>query len=108
MKNIIYTIGYAPHTLDSFINALKKHSITILVDVRSSPYSQFKSEFNREFLQAQLNKVKILYVFLGDKCGARALNRDCYVDGKVEYDILSKQPEFLEGIHLLKRNIFKV
>jgi len=43
----IYTIGYAPHTIETFIKTLQDLQITAIADVRSSPYSQFKSEFNK-------------------------------------------------------------
>ncbi len=104
MKNIIYTIGYAGYDLEGFIAALKKYSIAVLADVRSSPYSQFRPEFNREALQSMLEKENIRYNFLGDKCGARTTDRECYINGKVDYFRLSKNPQFLEGISFLKQN----
>ncbi|MCG2710803.1 MAG: DUF488 domain-containing protein [Candidatus Omnitrophica bacterium] len=104
MKNIIYTIGYAGYNLEGFVAALKKYSIYVLADVRSSPYSQFRPEFNREALQSMLEKENIKYNFLGDKCGARTPDRECYINGKVDYFRLSKNPQFLEGISFLKQN----
>jgi len=53
-KDKIYSIGYATHTIESFINTLKKFNITAIADVRSQPYSKFKPEFNRENLKQAL------------------------------------------------------
>lgn len=104
-SNTIYTIGYAPHTIDSFINSLQVHNITAVADVRSSPYSQFKSEFNREKLKECLLSNGIAYVFLGDNCGARVEDSNCYVNGKVDYDLVAKSRNFLEGLTRIKKGM---
>ena len=55
----IQTIGYASHTIESFVATLEKFNITAIADVRSQPYSKFKPEFNRDNLKKSLiNKIK--------------------------------------------------
>jgi len=103
----IYTIGYAPHTIETFIMALQKNHVSAVADVRSSPYSQFKSEFNREKLKECLQKNNIAYVFLGDTCGARVEDSSCYVNGKVDYDLVAKSQNFLEGLNRIKKGLEK-
>ena len=100
-KKIIYTIGYSSFEIDSFIETLKKHNINAIVDVRSSPYSQDKSEFNREALKESLNKKHIAYVFLGEECGARVSDSSCYINGKVDYSLVAKTDLFKTGIQRL-------
>ena len=56
-NKIIHTIGYAAHTIESFIAALEKFNITAIADVRSQPYSKFKPEFNRENLIKVLERI---------------------------------------------------
>jgi len=90
-QTVIYTIGYS-----SF-----DHNINAIVDVRSSPYSQYKSEFNREKLKMSLNKENISYVFLGEECGARVSNSSCYINGKVDYSLVSETDLFKDGIKRL-------
>ena len=102
MSKELFTIGYSPHIHDSFLRVLKKHKITAVADVRSSPYSQFKPEFNKDQLTAFLNKHGIAYVFLGDYCGARVEDTSCYVNGKVDYTLVAENPKFKEG---LKRTV---
>ena len=85
MKKKLYTIGYSKHTLESFIAALKKYGINAIADVRSTPFSRFKSEFNKNFLSEHLNAEGIKYVFLGKECGARFGDRNCYINGKADY-----------------------
>ena len=103
--NKIYTIGYSPHTLDSFVNIIKKYSITAIADVRSTPYSQFKSEFNKDNLKNVLKPHGIAYVFLGDLCGARIEDPSCYINGKVNYSLLTEKPKFKEGLERIKKGM---
>ena len=100
-NNSIHTVGYAAHTVESFIAALKEFNITAIADVRSQPYSRFKPEFNKENLKYVLMKSGIEYVFLGDNIGARIKAPECYKNGQVDYELISKHPLFKEGIDRL-------
>lgn len=103
--NTIYTIGYAPHTLESFVDVLKRHHIEVVADVRSSPYSQFKADFNRENFAEFLKGRDIRYLFFGDVWGARLTNRNCYVNGQVDFILASKTESFAEGMVRIKKGI---
>lgn len=105
--NELFTIGYSPHTLDSFLSLLRKYKITALVDVRSSPYSQFKPEFNRESFKEFLTARDIAYVFLGNYCGARVEDPSCYVNGKVDYNLVAENSKFKEGLERIKKGLEK-
>jgi uncharacterized protein (DUF488 family) len=94
----VYTIGYATRTLETFISLLKLHRVDVVADVRSVPYSQYHSEFNRENFQVELQSHRIRYVFLGDQCGARASDRNCYRNGKVDFGLLAMTPIFQNGL----------
>lgn len=96
--NELFTIGYSPHILESFLKVLQEYRITALVDVRSSPYSQFKPEFNKDSLSDFLKKNNITYVFLGDMCGARVEDRSYYINGKVDYALVAESNKFKEGL----------
>ncbi len=98
MSNVLFTIGYSPHILDSFLRVLNKHKITAVADVRTMPYSQFKPEFNKDNLSIFLNKHSIAYVFLGELCGARVEDPSCYVNGKVDYILVAESLKFKEGV----------
>lgn len=96
MSNELFTIGYSPHDLNSFLCILKKYKITAIADVRSAPYSQFKPEFNRDHLSEFLYKNGVVYVFLGDVCGARIESPDCYLNGKIDYSLVAQNKKFNE------------
>jgi uncharacterized protein (DUF488 family) len=106
-KKIIHTIGYAAHTVESFITALEKFNITAIADVRSQPYSKFKPEFNKENLKKVLIDKRIEYVFLGDNIGARIKAPECYRNGQVDYELISKHHLFQAGIDRLLKGMEK-
>jgi type I restriction enzyme S subunit len=95
----IFTIGHSNSSIDTFLNHLRRHDITMIADVRSIPYSRHFPHFNREALQASLATAGIKYVFLGDELGARPKDRACYsYDGSVDYQRLAARPQFRRGI----------
>jgi uncharacterized protein (DUF488 family) len=98
MTSTLYTIGHSNHTLERFLELLRLHGITAIVDVRSAPYSRFNPHFDREPLQASLKAANIQYVFLGDKLGARSDTPSAYINGKVQYARIAQTASFTEGL----------
>jgi uncharacterized protein (DUF488 family) len=94
----IYTIGHSSHTTERFLELLRMHGITAIGDVRSSPYSQFNPQFNRETFQKELKGHNIEYVFLGKELGPRSEDPSCYENGRVQYARIAKTSLFEEGI----------
>lgn len=96
--NSVYTIGHSTHTAEAFLALLRKHGVEALADVRSSPFSRFNPQFNREALEQFLKANGILYVFLGKELGARSDDRSCYDHGRVQYSRLAQTALFQSGI----------
>lgn len=94
----VYTIGHSTHEADAFVALLRRHGVTALGDVRSSPYSRFNPQYNRETLQQTLKANSIAYVFLGEELGARSRDPHCYEDGRVQFDRLASTDLFREGL----------
>jgi len=65
----IYTVGHSTRKLSQLISLLKAYSIDVLVDVRRFPRSRKNPQFNRELLEAELEKAGIKYYWLGDLLG---------------------------------------
>ena len=86
MEPTVFTIGHSNHRLERFLELLKLHSITAVGDVRSSPYSRYNPQFNREPLDRDLGDVGIAYVYLGKELGARSEDPACYESGRVQYN----------------------
>lgn len=101
----LFTIGHSTHPVDKFIDLLGKYSITVICDVRSTPYSQYNPQFNRELLKQELAGHKISYIFMGKELGARSHNPKCYNNGKVCYKSLAEEPAFLQGLDRLREGM---
>ena len=98
MKADIFTIGHSTQTSSQFLQRLKRHGITAVADVRSSPYSRRNPQFNREELRLALKAEGVRYVFLGKELGARSDDECCYVNDKVKYRLLARTESFRSGI----------
>lgn len=99
---MIYTIGHSKHPIDRFIALLQQHGIDALADVRSTPYSRFNPQFNKEKLQTALASAGVRYVFLGEELGARTKDPSCYdEEGRVSYAKLARTERFRKGIERL-------
>ncbi len=84
--------------MKTFAALLCQQAVTEVADVRSSPFSRFNPQFNREVLGRALEQYKIKYLFLGRELGARSTDPSCYEDGQVQYSQLAKTNLFREGI----------
>lgn len=102
IKPNLYTIGYSPHSLEDFLEILKNHSITALVDVRSQPYSAYRPEYNYKNLKEALPEQGLQYVFLGRELGARFEDDSVYIEGRADYDKIAGHHLFHEGMNRLK------
>lgn len=103
MDNIpIFTIGYGSRKIDLFIRILKEYQIQFLVDVRTSPYSKFNSDFSQAPLRKHLADSQIKYVFMGDLLGGQPRDESCYTDGKVDYEKCKTKPFYQKGIDRLR------
>ncbi len=63
MDKILLSIGHSQHTVDFFIRLLEEHNVNYILGVRSTPYSQFASEYNRENIKTILERNRIAYTF---------------------------------------------
>jgi uncharacterized protein (DUF488 family) len=94
----MFTVGHSTHPIGRFIELLKLHDVTALVDVRSHPQSRFNPQFNREALSSELHACGVMYVFLGKELGARSSDPRCYESGRASYDLIAKSDLFQQGL----------
>ena len=110
-KNI-YTIGHSNVLASKIIDLLKLYDIHVLVDVRSSPYSQYSPQFNREAFEKTLIEAGFEYKYAGEFLGGRPKDPTCYKnqqipDGKadflslVDYPMVMTKDWFKKGIKRL-------
>lgn len=104
----LFTIGHSTDTIDTFIEYLKCHQIDTVVDVRSIPYSQFASQFNKGVLSVSIKEKDIFYISMGDTLGARYTEREVlFEDGKVDFSKVVVTEKFQEGIYRVETGVKK-
>ena len=104
----VFTIGHSNLEIGKFLALLVQHGIQAIADIRSSPYSQYNPQFNREVLQKALQEHSIAYVFLGQELGARRSERECYVEGRADYGRISQTSSFKLGIERVVQGAAKM
>ena len=103
MGEPVFTIGHSTHSSSKLVALLRSHGITAVGDVRSQPFSRMNPQFNLGEIRAALRAAGIGYVFLGKELGARAEDSECYIQGKVQYDRLSRTTLFQSGLDRVVR-----
>jgi len=104
----IYTIGHSIYEIQNFIKLLQKNNINTIVDVRSTPYSKFASQYNKDSIKQYLKENKICYIFMGDLLGARYEDKNLlFNNGKVNFKKVQKIKSFQDGITRLEKGITK-
>lgn len=98
MENILLSIGHSQHQVNYFINLLKSHGVNYILDVRSTPYSQFAAIYNRENIRPTLQSNGIEYAFMGDYFGARPTDPSLYsAKGYLDFEKVVNSSKFKKG-----------
>lgn len=102
----IYTIGYSGFSIDEFISVLIDKRITCLIDVRSSPYSKFHSQYDKDSIMGILKENNIIYRNYNKEFGARQTERTYYSkDGVLDFDKYTESVIFKDGCNKLLSGI---
>lgn len=95
----VFTVGHSNRSELDLIELLRRHEINTVVDVRSTPYSEWSPQFNRQAIAATLKEHNIAYSYLGDELGVRSDDPSHYgSDGKVVYARLAASEQFRRGL----------
>ncbi len=91
----VYTVGHSNHEASAFVDLLHQYGIRLVVDVRSTPYSRYVPQANRENLARTLEEAGFAYRWMGDSLGGKP-------EGSVgDYDELRASPAFQLGVDRL-------
>ena len=94
----IFTIGHSNHEIQRFIDLLKSNEIEVLVDIRSSPYSRFAPQFNKDDFKKAIQASGIKYLFLGKELGGKPEDPEFYdPEGFVLYSRIVDHRCFSKG-----------
>ena len=73
---IVMTIGHSTRPIKEFIQLLKAHQVTRLVDVRTVPRSRHNPQFNRSDLSRALHSARLHYRYMKGLGGFRHARAD--------------------------------
>ena len=106
MKKLIYTIGYTGFAVNEFIELLKQKNINVVIDVRSTPYSERYAEYNKESLEKVLKENRIYYRNYVSEFGARQDSPEFYSsEGYLDFELFSKSQQFSNGVNKICNSI---
>lgn len=95
----LFTIGHTNHTHEHFLKLLKMHDINYVLDVRSTPYSRFTDQFNREVITKVLASNNIKYNYMGKYFGARQEDKNLYTpEGYLDFEKTRDSEQFKTGL----------
>lgn len=106
MDKVLLSIGHSQHPVEYFIDLLKSHNVNYLLDVRSTPYSQFAANYNRENIKDMLQKNGIGYAYMGDYFGARPTDYLLYSpSGYLDFEKVANSEKFKKGFNNVERGV---
>ena len=97
---MLYTIGHTNHSHDEFLELLRKYEITYLLDVRSTPFSQFTSQFNKDIISRFLEANGVKYFHMGKYFGARPEDKSLYTEENyLDFEKMRSSDLFRRGMN---------
>ncbi len=100
----VFTIGHSDHSFEQFMRLIMRHGVEELIDVRTSPYSRWATDFNREKLEMNLEDTGVGYTYLGGALGGRPRSLDLYDPNWIaDYELMAASTDFDEDIEQVKR-----
>lgn len=95
----LFTVGHSQHSPEYFVALLKKQNVNYVLDVRSTPYSKYAEQYNRENACNLLQRDKITYSFMGSYFGARPDDRELYNgEGYLDFEKVAQSEKFNLGV----------
>ena len=73
---VVLTIGHSTRTIAEFIELLRAHGVSCVVDVRTVPRSRHNPQFNKGILPKSLKKADVGYIHLPGLGGLRHAQRE--------------------------------
>ena len=94
----LFTIGHSQYTPEYFIKLLEKHNVNYILDVRSTPYSKYAQQFNKENIYIFLKKHGMMYAYMGKYFGARPVESFLYhEEGYLDFEKVIRGERFHIG-----------
>lgn len=107
-KPVIHTIGHSNLAASDFLHLLQLYGIDCVIDVRSTPASQYNPQYNKPILANFLQENDIMYLHFGREFGARQTNTMLHDDeGKVDFEKVQRTADFKTGVERMEQGVEK-
>lgn len=104
----LYTIGHSTLPEGRFIELLEHFRIEYLLDVRSTPYSRYVPQYNKDTIENVLRGAGIQYAHMGKHFGARQENKAFYnAEGYLDFERFRESAQFKAGLNNVKKGLEK-
>lgn len=102
----LFTIGHTNHTQEKFLQLLQMHGITYVLDVRSTPFSKYTSQFNKDAISEFLKRNQIHYFQMGKNFGARPEDKSLYSEnGYLDFEKARESENFKVGMESVMKGL---
>ena len=102
--NPIHTVWHSNLSAESLVGMLKRRGITQVIDVRSTPYSRYVPQFNRNNIRVTLERNGTGYTHMGDALGGRPQDDRLYDrDGRANYELMAQEKTFQDAIQQVEQ-----
>jgi uncharacterized protein (DUF488 family) len=97
----LFSIGHSNVPADRFIAMQRAAGVTVIADVRSTPFSRFCPWFSQKNLAPLLAQHSIGYAGYGAELGGRPRDPLLYRDGVADFEAMARQADFHSGLDRL-------
>lgn len=101
----VYTIGHSNRPASHLIARLRRHSVKVLVDVRSKPFSRYNPQFNRYEIAEDLRQAGIPYIWVGHSLGGMPDDASLKTGSRPDYDKIRVTEKYRAAIEDLVRGL---
>ena len=92
---MLFTLGHSNRSFEEFSEIIQKFSISIILDIRSIPYSRWNPHFGKKYLEGKFSGTGIQYHYKGDVLGGKYSDPEYIIrPGIADYGKVMNRPEF--------------
>jgi len=96
---VVYTVGHSNLPVDAFLDILRRHAITLVVDIRSEPYSRYAPHFNKREMEGAVVHAGLRYRYAGATLGGKPRDPGLLgPHGVPDYDRIAATPAFQQAL----------
>lgn len=102
----LFTIGHSTLPAEQFVRLLKQYDIDYVLDVRSTAFSKYASQYNSDVLPHILGEAGIRYAGMGKYFGARQAQKEYYTEeGHLDFEKFRDSELFRMGLANVQKGL---